>query len=133
VNKPRVASPHQDTCGADRPIPRGIAILIEILVREALNMLMEERAELPAAVTQDKTRLNSVRRLRRDSRQRERKLALKRAKTGQSKIADVIKIKSCLRQNSRKTDLIKQNQIDTKIKSVLLVAGVGFEPTTFGL
>jgi hypothetical protein len=35
VKEPRVASLHSDSCCADRPIPRGIAILIEILAREA--------------------------------------------------------------------------------------------------
>ena len=106
VKEPRVASLHSDSCGADLPIPRGIAILIEILAREALKMLMEEKAELPSAVTQVKTRPISIQRRRQNPRQPARRLALKLVKAGQSKIAGVTKTKSCPQQDPRQIDLV---------------------------
>jgi hypothetical protein len=115
-NQSHVASPHSDSRGADCRIPRGIAILIEILAREALKELMVEH-------------LKSV--ARDDGRQK----GTRSGKSSETTIggSGVIKTKSFQQQDSRQTDLLQQNQIDTKIKSDLLVAGVGFEPTTFGL
>jgi hypothetical protein len=115
ANESHVTSPHSDSSGADCRIPRGIAILVEILAREALKELMADYLKLEA---RDDGRLE----------------ATQSGKPSETTIGvPVIKTKSCSQQDSRQTDLLQQNQIDTKIKSDLLVAGVGFEPTTFGL
>jgi hypothetical protein len=70
-----------------------------------------------------------------EAREDERLVTDQSGEPHETAIADpgVIKIKSCPQQNPRQKNLIQQNQIDIKIKSDLLVAGVGFEPTTFGL
>lgn len=106
ANQSHVASPHSDSSGADCRIPRGIAILIDILAREALKELMAEHLKLEA---------------RHDGRQE----ATQSGKPSETPIAGpgVIKTKSCPQQDSRQTDLSQQNQIDIKIKSALLVAG----------
>ena len=111
-----VDSPHSDSRGTGGSIPHGIAMLIDILAREALEMVIAEQMELQA---------------RDDLREK----TAKSGKPNETAIAGpgVIKIKSCPQQDPRQTDLFQQNQIDIKTKSGLLVAGVGFEPTTFGL
>jgi hypothetical protein len=117
ANESHVASTHSDSIGADRPIPRGIAILIDILAHEALKDVIAEHS-------------------RKEARDDGRQEATQSGKpTSETTIGGpgAIKTKSCPEQDSRQTDLFQQNQIDIKIKSVLLVAGVGFEPTTFGL
>ena len=116
ANVPRVASPHSDSNGADHAIPRGIAILIDILALEALKEVIAEHERLKP---RDNERLKTAR----------------SGKPEETAIAgpSVIKTKSCSQQDPRQTDLFQQNQKDIKIKLDLLVAGVGFEPTTFGL
>jgi hypothetical protein len=98
------------------PIPRGIAILIDILAHEALKEVIAEHLKFEA----------------RDDESQE---TTQSGKPNETAIEGpgVIKTKSCPEQDPRQIDLVQQNQIDIKIKSVLLVAGVGFEPTTFGL
>jgi hypothetical protein len=105
-----VASPHSDSSGADCRIPRGIAILIDILAREALKELIAEHLKLEA-------------------RDYGRQEAAQSGKPSETTIGGsaVIKTKSCPQQDSRQTDLSQQNQIDIKIKSDLLVAGGGFD------
>ncbi len=116
ANESHVVSPRSDSSGANCPIPRGIAILIEILAREALKEVIAESLKL-------------------QGRDDERQEATHSAKPNETAIADpgVIKTKSCLQQDPRQKYLVQQNQIDIKIKSDLLVAGAGFEPATFGL
>ncbi len=98
MNESHVASCHSDSSGADCRIPRGIAILIEILAREALKELMADYLKLEA---------------RDDGRQE----ATQSGKPSETTIGvSVIKTKSCPQQDSRQTDLLQQNQIDTKIK-----------------
>jgi hypothetical protein len=41
-NESDMVSTHSDSSGADCPIPRGIAILIDILAREALKEVIAE-------------------------------------------------------------------------------------------
>jgi hypothetical protein len=91
-------------------------MLIDILAREALKDLLAEHRKLQAYG--DK---------REDTAQSGKPIEMAIADAG------VIKTKSCRQQDARQVDLSQQNQIDIKIKSDLLVAGVGFEPTTFGL
>jgi hypothetical protein len=112
--------------GTVAPIPDGIAILIDILAHEALKTLMAERAELRSAVTRDRRRLSHSNSAR-TSLAKSADARLNRAKAGHSKMAGVIKTKSCPQQDLRQTDLVQKNQIDTKIKSILLVAGGGFD------
>ena len=116
ANVPPVASPPSHSNGADHTIPRGIAILIDILAHEALKEVIAEHARLRP---RDDERLKTG----------------QPGKPEETVIAgpSVIKTKSCSQQIPRQTDLFQQNQKDIKIKSDLLVAGVGFEPTTFGL
>jgi hypothetical protein len=106
ANESHVASTHSDSSGSDCPIPRGIAILIDILAREALKDVIAEHLKLQA-------------------RDDERQETAQSGKPNETAIAGsgVIKIKSCPQQNPRQTNLIQQNQIDIKIKSDLLVAG----------
>jgi hypothetical protein len=116
TNESHVSSTHSDSSGANCPIPRGIAMLIDILAREALKEVIAEHLKLEA----------------RDDQRQE---TARSGKPNETAIAGpgVIKTKSCPRQDSRQTDLVERNQIDIKIKSDLLVAGAGFEPATFGL
>ena len=116
ANKSHVASRHSDSSGADCSIPRGIAMLIDILAREALKEVIAEHRKL---------------RSRNDARQ----ASAPSGRPTEPAIANsgVIKTKSCLTQDPHQTYLVQQNQIDIKIKSDLLVAGAGFEPATFGL
>ena len=88
--------------------------MIDILAHEALKEVIAEHARLKP---RDDERLKTA----------------QPGKPGETAIAGPSKTKSCSGQDPRQTDLFQQNQIDIKIKSVLLVAGVGFEPTTFGL
>ena len=97
-------------------------MLIDILAHDALKTLMAERAELRSVVTRDK-RLMSHSTSPGSSPAKSEEARLNRAKAGHSKMAGVTKTKSCPRQDSRQKYLIQQNQIDTKTKSVLLVAG----------
>ena len=48
ANESQVDSAHSDSCRADCPIPHGIAMLIDILAREALEMVIAEQMELQA-------------------------------------------------------------------------------------
>jgi hypothetical protein len=107
---------HSASCGVDCPIPRGIAMLIDILAREALKEVIAQHLKLEA---------------RNDGGQE----TVRSGKPHETTIAGlgVIKIKSGSKQDSRQENLLQQNQIDIKIKSDLLVAGAGFEPATFGL
>ena len=116
VNESHVASPRSESSGADCRIPRGIAMLIDILAREALKEVIAEHLKM-------------------ETRDDEREDTTQSGKPNETVIASpgVIKTKSCPQQDPRQTDLSQQNQKDTKTKSVLLVAGAGFEPATFGL
>jgi len=107
ANEPPVASRHLDSRGADCPIPRGIAMLIDILAHEALKDVIAGNLKLEA-------------------RDDERQETARPGKPSETAIAGpgVIKTKSCLKQDPRQTDLVQKNQIDIKIKSDLLVAGV---------
>jgi hypothetical protein len=110
ANESHVASPRSDPSGADCPIPRGIAMLIDILALEALKDVIAEHRKLQACGE-------------------EREEAAQTGTPNEIAITDsgVIKTKSCPQQDSRQTYLIQQNQIDIKIKSALLVAGGGFD------
>jgi hypothetical protein len=85
-------------------------MLIDILAREALKDVIAEHRKLQA-------------------RGEEREETADSGKPNETAIAlpGVIKTKSCPRQDWPQTDLFQHNQIDTKIKSVLLVAGVRYE------
>jgi hypothetical protein len=48
ANESHVASQHSGSTGADCPIPRGIAMLIDILAREALKDVIAERLKMEA-------------------------------------------------------------------------------------
>jgi hypothetical protein len=116
ANESGVASSHADSSDVDHQIPRGIAMLIDILAREALKDVIAAHRKL-------------------QPRAEEREETAQSGKLNETAIAGpgVIKTKSWPQQDSRQTDLFQQNQIDIKIKSDLLVAGAGFEPATFGL
>jgi hypothetical protein len=106
ANESGVASPHSDTSDVDHQIPRGIAMLIDILAREALKDVIAEHRKLqPRAEESEETAQSG--------------------KPNETAIAGpgVIKTKSCPQQDPRQTNLSQQNQIDIKIKSDLLVAG----------
>lgn len=104
------ASLRSDSNGADRPIPRGIAILIDLLAHEALKEVIAEHS-------------------RKEARDDERQKTAQSGKPNEAVIAGpaVIKTKSCPRQDPRQTDLVTHNQTDTKIKSGLLAAGGRFD------
>ena len=106
ANESGVASPHSDYSDVDHQIPRGIAMLIDILAREALKDVIAEHRKL-------------------QPRAEEREETAQSGKPNETAIAgpSVIKTKSCPQQDPRQTDLSQQNQVDIKIKSDLLVAG----------
>jgi hypothetical protein len=106
ANESGVATPHSDSSGVDRQIPRGIAILIDILAHEALKEVIAQHSKLKV-------------------RDHERQQRAQSGKPNETAIASpgVTKTKSCPQQEAHQTDLVQQNQIDIKIKSVLLVAG----------
>jgi hypothetical protein len=68
ANESHVASPRSDSSGADCRIPRGVAMLIDILAREALKDVLAAHRKLQRTATRGKRRLNLENPTRRQSR-----------------------------------------------------------------